>query len=87
MGQQTGIQWCHATFNPWWGCEKVSPACKHCYLRRLARRVVANAGRGAIQQLPRWAHVMAATGLGSTSAASLCREHGFDPDEITGGER
>lgn len=20
-----------ATFNPWWGCEKVSPACKYCY--------------------------------------------------------
>lgn len=20
-----------ATFNPWWGCEKVSPACKFCY--------------------------------------------------------
>ncbi len=19
------------TFNPWWGCLKVSPACKHCY--------------------------------------------------------
>ena len=26
------------TFNPWWGCVKVSPACKHCYAERLAAR-------------------------------------------------
>jgi protein gp37 len=26
------------TFNPWWGCAKVSPACKHCYAERLAAR-------------------------------------------------
>lgn len=38
MGKDTGIQWCHATFNPWWGCEKVSPACRDCYAEALARR-------------------------------------------------
>jgi len=27
----TAIQWCDETFNPWWGCERVSPACAHCY--------------------------------------------------------
>lgn len=26
------------TFNPWWGCAKVSPACKNCYAERLAAR-------------------------------------------------
>lgn len=26
------------TFNPWWGCEKISPACKHCYAAALAKR-------------------------------------------------
>lgn len=31
MGEITGIQWCHATFNPWIGCTKVSPGCKNCY--------------------------------------------------------
>ena len=31
MGQVTGIEWCHHTYNAWIGCTKVSPACDHCY--------------------------------------------------------
>ena len=31
MGQATGIEWCHHTYNPWMGCTKVSPACDYCY--------------------------------------------------------
>lgn len=31
MAEQTGIEWCDSTFNPWIGCTKVSPACDHCY--------------------------------------------------------
>lgn len=27
-----------ATFNPWWGCMKVSRACKHCYAETFANR-------------------------------------------------
>lgn len=27
------------TFNPWWGCEKVSPACKHCYAETFDHRL------------------------------------------------
>lgn len=27
------------TFNPWWGCEKVSPGCAHCYAETFAKRV------------------------------------------------
>lgn len=38
MGQQTGISWTDHTFNPWWGCVKVSPACDHCYAERDAKR-------------------------------------------------
>jgi protein gp37 len=38
MSENTGISWCDATFNPWWGCTKVSPACDHCYAERDARR-------------------------------------------------
>lgn len=34
MADKTRIQWADATFNPWWGCEKVSPACAHCYAER-----------------------------------------------------
>jgi protein gp37 len=38
MGKNTSIEWCHHTFNPWWGCTKVSAACKNCYAERFAKR-------------------------------------------------
>lgn len=31
MSGNTEISWCDHTFNPWHGCEKVSPACANCY--------------------------------------------------------
>ncbi len=31
MGENSGIEWTHHTFNPWIGCTKVSAACDHCY--------------------------------------------------------
>lgn len=31
MGANSGIEWTDHTFNPWIGCQKVSPACTHCY--------------------------------------------------------
>ena len=38
MGDTTAISWADATFNPWWGCVEVSPACDHCYARDFAAR-------------------------------------------------
>lgn len=38
MGATT-IEWCHYTFNPWWGCTKVSPGCDHCYAETFDKRV------------------------------------------------
>lgn len=38
MGVETAISWCDATFNCWWGCTRVSPACNHCYAETLAKR-------------------------------------------------
>lgn len=32
------ISWTDHTFNPWVGCEKVSPACKNCYAMELVNR-------------------------------------------------
>lgn len=32
MGDKTAIEWTDATWNPWQGCTKVSPGCKHCYM-------------------------------------------------------
>lgn len=31
MGENSKIQWCDHTFNPWVGCTKVSPGCANCY--------------------------------------------------------
>lgn len=38
MAEKTAISWTDHTFNPWWGCAKVSPACDHCYAERDAGR-------------------------------------------------
>jgi protein gp37 len=38
MGKNSAIEWTHHTFNPWWGCTKVSQACKLCYAEAWARR-------------------------------------------------
>jgi protein gp37 len=34
MAEVSEISWTDATFNPWIGCTKVSPACDHCYAER-----------------------------------------------------
>jgi len=39
MAKNSSIEWTHHTFNPWWGCAKVSPGCEHCYAETWARRV------------------------------------------------
>lgn len=38
MGETTAIGWTDHTFNPWWGCERVSPGCQHCYAETFAKR-------------------------------------------------
>ena len=38
MGKNTSIAWCDHTFNPWWGCTKVSQACTNCYAERDSKR-------------------------------------------------
>jgi protein gp37 len=38
MGDKTGISWTDKTFNPWWGCARVSPACVRCYAEAQAKR-------------------------------------------------
>jgi len=36
MGKDSAISWTDHTFNPWWGCVEVSPACDQCYARELS---------------------------------------------------
>jgi len=31
VGAETSIAWTDHTFNPWWGCRRVSPGCENCY--------------------------------------------------------
>lgn len=38
MAESTGIAWTDHTYNPWQGCQKVSPGCDHCYMYRDKRR-------------------------------------------------
>lgn len=39
MGKDSRIEWTHHTFNPWWGCVKVSAACDNCYAETWAKRL------------------------------------------------
>lgn len=38
MTEQTKIRWATSTWNPWYGCKKVSQGCKHCYMFRDMKR-------------------------------------------------
>jgi protein gp37 len=38
MVENSGIAWTDDTFNPWWGCVKVSPACANCYAAAFSKR-------------------------------------------------
>jgi protein gp37 len=38
VSANSNIAWCHHTFNCWWGCDKVSEACKFCYAESFAKR-------------------------------------------------
>lgn len=39
MAKDSKIEWTHHTFNPWWGCTKVSEACTYCYAESWAKRL------------------------------------------------
>lgn len=38
MGENSKIEWTDNTFNPWWGCTRVSEGCVNCYAETFARR-------------------------------------------------
>lgn len=38
MGEGSKIEWTDHTFNPWWGCSRVSPGCRFCYADTAAQR-------------------------------------------------
>lgn len=38
MGENTKIEWCDHTFNPWRGCQKVASGCANCYAESQSKR-------------------------------------------------
>jgi protein gp37 len=38
VSDNTAISWATHTFNPWWGCQRVSPACRFCYAEAWDKR-------------------------------------------------
>lgn len=38
MAENSKIEWTDHTFNPWIGCQKVSPGCDHCYAEAMCNR-------------------------------------------------
>jgi protein gp37 len=38
MGKNSKIEWTDHTFNPWYGCTKISPACDNCYAEAWSKR-------------------------------------------------
>lgn len=42
MGENSKIEWTDHTFNPWVGCDRISPACDHCYAAAWAARTGRN---------------------------------------------
>jgi protein gp37 len=75
VAETTEISWTDMTFNPWWGCEKVSPACRGCYAERDAHRYrpdVTLWGPGSVRQVAsdaywrgplKWARAARAAGV------------------------
>lgn len=39
MAEETGIEWCDSTWNPWIGCTKIAPACDFCYAAAIDKRI------------------------------------------------
>jgi len=51
VSENTKIEWCDHTFNPWRGCTPVSPGCLHCYAAALSKRT---GGPEYKRGVPRW---------------------------------
>ena len=55
MAENTSIEWCDATFNPWTGCTKVSPGCDGCNAPSIDWVIVGGeSGHGARPMHPDW---------------------------------
>ncbi len=42
MAKDSNIAWTDHSFNGWWGCQRVSPGCEHCYAEAFDKRTGRN---------------------------------------------
>lgn len=79
MGEDSKIQWTDHTFNPWWGCARVSPGCEHCYAEQLAtvRRKLPIWGVNAPRRMMSDAHWRQPLGWNRKAAAAKQRARVF----------
>ena len=49
MAKNSPIEWTDATWNPWYGCLKVSPGCRDCYMYREQKQYGGNPYDKAIE--------------------------------------
>jgi protein gp37 len=77
MAENSNIEWTHHTFNPWIGCQKVSPGCDHCYAETWD-------ARGLQQRESRWGAHAART---RTSPANWRKPLAWDKAAAASGVR
>jgi protein gp37 len=60
--ENSKIEWCDHTFNPWVGCSRVSPGCEHCYAEAQDKRFGKDRwGKGKLRSRTsngNWDHVL-----------------------------
>jgi protein gp37 len=79
MAENTKIEWCDHTFNPWIGCAKVSAGCANCYAEREdGRRHWTPEGFGKGKPRKRTSAANWRLPLKWDKAAGLSPEHVFD---------
>lgn len=77
MAENSNIEWTDHTFNPWIGCQKVSPGCDHCYAETWD-------ARGLQQRETRWGPHAART---RTSPANWRKPLAWDKAAAAAGKR
>ena len=82
MADLSGISWTKSTFNPWMGCQRVSPACENCYAESLVTNRMGYSGKPGSKQLL-WGPK---GGRQRTSAANWKKPLGWNAEAARTGE-
>jgi hypothetical protein len=84
MSENTKIEWCDHTFNPWEGCQKLGPGCDHCYAEtrnaRFGGGVAVNWGPGALRRRTSPANWRKPLGWNAAHAEFFARHGRRQPD-------